>query len=111
MLSFDLFFIGISRYWADLPRASRPRLQANDENQLNMGVPGYWTAMLPIAGAAIDVLSWHAYPGYGLGVCGWPTRCGVTCITYSNFLSSQTLRCLLWRGTQLSWVLRWSKPS
>ena len=31
-----------------------------------MGKPGYWTSMLPIVGAAIDVLSWHAYPGYGL---------------------------------------------
>lgn len=32
-----------------------------------MGKPGYWTAMLPSVGSAIDVLSWHAYPGYGLG--------------------------------------------
>ena len=45
------------RYWSDLPRSRRPRLQANDENQLNMGVPGYWNAMLPVAGPAIDSLA------------------------------------------------------
>ena len=50
--------------------APLPPPLSNGRNQENMGKPGYWTAMLPLVGDALDVLSWHAYPGYGLSEAG-----------------------------------------
>lgn len=50
----------IDATWPDA--AVRPKLVANDENP----DPRYWGTLLPAAGSAMDVASWHLYIGYGL---------------------------------------------
>ena len=52
----------IDALWDAQPSKRKPLLIANDENP----DAAYWRAMLPAAGAAVNVASWHLYCGYGL---------------------------------------------